>query len=586
MKLALLSLLAFVPSCYSLPWTASKSLDVKRADSCENTPTSRHCWGQYNVDTNYYTTIPDTGKTVEVWLSVQEGTCNQDGYKRPCMTFNGTMPGPAIIADWGDDLVIHVTNNLESNGTAIHWHGVRQLNSVEQDGVPGVTQCPIRPGESYTYKFKVTQYGSSWYHSHFSLQYTEGLFGPLIFKGPATANYDEDKGVLFLQDWSHTSTFTDWSAKEKYGITKSLNNLLINGTNTFDCAGSKDPNCVGGGKKFETVFEPGKKYLIRLANVAMDSLFQFNIDGHKLKVIAVDFVPIVPYETDSVLVNVGERYDVIVEANATSGDYWMRGGWLRACQGVANDNPGSITGIVRYNPGSTKVPTTTSTVQPPNICADEPSTKLVPRVKFDVTSIAGTTVEGINVRLTHTALFQWTINGSSLALDWNKPTLKYIFNNASDFPTPYNVVPVERKNPTGDEWAVLVIENTAAALFSNIAHPIHLHGHDFWILAQETGKLWDGSMKSFQMKDAPRRDTALLPARGYLAIAFRLDNPGAWLIHCHIAWHSSQGLALEFVESPNSISVGTAAKTVFDNTCASWGKWSPSSPWPQDDSGI
>lgn len=64
------------------------------------------------------------------------------------MTFNGTVPGPAIIADWGDNLVIHVINNMQDNGTSIHWHGLRQLNSTEYDGVPGVTQCPIAPGES------------------------------------------------------------------------------------------------------------------------------------------------------------------------------------------------------------------------------------------------------------------------------------------------------------------------------------------------------------------------------------------------------------------------------------------------------
>lgn len=64
------------------------------------------------------------------------------------MTFNGTVPGPAIIADWGDNLVIHVTNNMQDNGTSIHWHGLRQQNSTEYDGVPGVTQCPIAPGES------------------------------------------------------------------------------------------------------------------------------------------------------------------------------------------------------------------------------------------------------------------------------------------------------------------------------------------------------------------------------------------------------------------------------------------------------
>jgi FtsP/CotA-like multicopper oxidase with cupredoxin domain len=74
------------------------------------------------------------------------------------MTFNGTIPGPAIIADWGDNLVIHVTNNLEHNGTSIHWHGIRQLGSLEYDGVPGVTQCPIAPGDTLTYKFQASEY--------------------------------------------------------------------------------------------------------------------------------------------------------------------------------------------------------------------------------------------------------------------------------------------------------------------------------------------------------------------------------------------------------------------------------------------
>jgi hypothetical protein len=83
---------------------------------CANSPTSRNCWGKYNTSTNYYLETPDTGRTVEIWLSAEESICNQDGYARPCLTFNGTMPGPAIIANWGDYLVVHVTNNLPSNG--------------------------------------------------------------------------------------------------------------------------------------------------------------------------------------------------------------------------------------------------------------------------------------------------------------------------------------------------------------------------------------------------------------------------------------------------------------------------------------
>ena len=439
-------------SAFAVPYEnsdASQTPSLQPRQSCENTPTSRSCWGQYNIDTNYYTTGPTTGKTVEVWLSAQEGICNQDGYKRACMTFNGTVPGPAIIANWGDDIAIHVTNNLKSNGTSVHWHGIRQVNSTEYDGVPGVTQCPIRPGESLTYRFKASQYGTTWYHSHFGLQYAEGLFGSLVIKGPATSNYDEDLGALFLLDWSHTPVHAAWGGKEAFGITHSLNNLLINGTNTFDCSTVSDPNCVGGGKKFETVFQPGKKYLIRLINSAIDSQFQFSIDGHKLKVIANDFVPIEPYVADSVKVNVGQRYDVIVEANASPGDYWLRGNWVpaTACQGVANDHPYEMTGIVRYNAASTRQPNSTNTIKDPKSCSDEPKESLVPRLKLNVTNMAGVTVENVNVQLTSAAMFQWTINSSSLIVDWNNPSLMHVFNNQSIFPTPYNVVAVDVSNP-------------------------------------------------------------------------------------------------------------------------------------------
>jgi hypothetical protein len=118
---------------------------------------------------------------------------------------------------------------------------------------------------------------------------------------------------------------------------------------------------------------------------------------------------------------------------------------------------------------------------------------------------------------------------------------------------------------------------------SSIAHPMHLHGHDFWILDQGLG-MFNGSTASFNMANPSRRDVTTLPGNGYLAIAFLLDNPGAWLVHCHIAWHASQGLALEFVESQSQIRVDERDRAVFDDICASWKAWEP--VWPQDDSGI
>ncbi|KAK4124430.1 multicopper oxidase [Parathielavia appendiculata] len=549
---------------------------------CENTPTSRHCWGNFSTDTNYYDVTPDTGVTKEFWLSVVEGPCAPDGYQRTCMTFNGTIPGPTIIADWGDEVIIHVTNNMANNGTSIHWHGLRMLNNALNDGVPGVTQCGIAPNENMTYRFRVTQYGSTWYHSHFSLQYAEGLFGGMILRGPTTDDYDEDLGLLFLQDWPHVEAFAGWH-QAKFGRPPPVDNGLINGTNTFDCRGlaPTDPKCVGSGKKFEMVFEAGKKYLIRLVNVAIDGVFQFSIDGHTLKVVAHDLVPVVPYTTDSVEITIGQRYDVIVEANAPRGNYWVRPGWLLGC-GAINKNTDDITGIVRYDPSSTADPESTSTVTPEKVvptCLGEPVGKTVPYLALDVTNIGGGVINEI-LDTTFDSYFKWTINTSSLLLDWADPTMGQIFEGKSLFPTDYNVVGVNASSGTDPEWAVLVIQDMSSL---RLAHPIHMHGHDFWVLAEQEG-IFDGNTTVFNTVNPSRRDVATLPGNGYLAIAFQFDNPGAWLVHCHIAWHASQGLSLEFVESQAQIEVDSVSRAVFDETCASWKNFKP--VWEQDDSGI
>lgn len=104
----------------------------------------------------------------------------------------------ANILKGGDTIKVHVTNKSPVNGTAIHWHGLRQVGTMDADGVPGVTQCPSKPGSIQTYTFKATQYGTTWYHSHFTLQYADGLLGPIIINGPATEDYTEDLGTATL----------------------------------------------------------------------------------------------------------------------------------------------------------------------------------------------------------------------------------------------------------------------------------------------------------------------------------------------------------------------------------------------------
>lgn len=244
--------------------------------------------------------------------------------------------------------------------------------------------------------------------------------------------------MLFLGDWHHKDIFELWLTAQE-GAPPALHSGLINGTNIYNCTSNQDMTCTGTvGQKYETVFEPGQKYRIRLVNVAADGHFQFSIDGHSLTVVATDLVPIVPYQADSVLVSIGQRVDVVVEAleDPDAGEYWLRGGWGTACGNMMN--PKDITGVVRYDAGGTASPTTNSTVVASTSCGDEPYESLVPYLALDVGDITTEADETLSSNIG--SLFTWTINNSSLWVNWSDPTIGQIMRNVSIFPTADNVV--------------------------------------------------------------------------------------------------------------------------------------------------
>lgn len=283
------------------PLTSSNSLDVRQTAPgfcAGNTPTTRNTWCDLSVETDYYNVVPDTGVTREYWLEIVNGTLAPDGIPRNVISFNGTVPGPTIIADWGDTIIVHVTNPLQNNGTTIHFHGIRQNLTNPQDGVPSLTQCPLAPGQSLTYTWRATEYGSSWYHSHFSLQAWEGAYGGILINGPASANYDVDAGILSLSDWTHMTVDSLYSCDNTH-CSPIFDTGLLNGTNTY----GNGTNTTGS--RFSMAVTEGLSYRLRLVNVAVETEFKFSIDGHTLTVISTDLVPIQPYNTDMVAINVG-----------------------------------------------------------------------------------------------------------------------------------------------------------------------------------------------------------------------------------------------------------------------------------------
>lgn len=554
---------------FSLAAAAATGVVTPRSTCSGNTNTTRSEWCDYSLTTDYYTTYPDTGVTREYYFTLEEVTIAPDGFSRTAYSINGSFPGPTITADWGDTVIVHVTNSLTAaqNGTSIHFHGIRQRNTNQMDGVTSVTQCPTAPGSSYTYTWKAEQYGTSWYHSHIGLQAWEGVAGGIVINGPASANYDVDTGVLLLTDWSHKTADELYSSALTNGPPQ-LTNGLINGTNTWNNSGTVV------GHRFNTSFTAGSSYRLRLVNTAIDTYFKFSIDNHTMTVIAADFVPIVSYSTTVLNIamgkskayscraganlcvySAGQRYDVIVQADQESvaSNFWIRAIPQTACSNNANTD--DIRGIAYYG-SSPETPTTTG-YDYADACVDEAVADLVPYVALDAGDSSWSELEQVSLLRQNNA-FLWTMNASSLYLDWADPTLLQVYNNVTSFNTSSNVIQLD----TAGEWAYVIIQ-----ALNGVPHPIHLHGHDFYILAQGTGTYSSSDLGS--LTNPPRRDVATLPGSGYLVIAFKTDNPGVWLMHCHIGWHTSEGLALQFVEQYSAARNLIDAATLNDN-CDAW----------------
>ncbi|KAK2043561.1 multicopper oxidase [Colletotrichum somersetense] len=542
---------------------------VEPRQSC----TGRACWnGNFNLDTDFEILTPPQGKlrTFDFTLSNLSDIA-PDGVHKPAMLINNQFPGPTIEADWGDFIQIHVHNQLQSNGTSFHWHGLHQRNSNDQDGANGVTECPIPPGESRTYSFQLTQYGTSWYHSHFSSQYGNGVVGSIQINGPASADYDIDLGPYPITDWYYETADRLERKGELVvnGGAPPSDNILFNGKNI---------NPLGpGGQYQKTRLTPGKKHRLRLINTSVDNAFTVSMVGHNFTVIATDLVPVKPVVKDSLFMTVGQRYDVIIEANQAVENYWFNatvgGGGL--CGLTKNPYPASV---FFYDGAPDRLPVDKGT-PPANLgCADTTGfTPVLPRTapkdEFDPKKqILDVNLEQPTIG--NDKVFRWTVNGHDIDVQWDKPTLEYVAQGNSSWPTRANIIEI----PEASAWTWWVIQNEFL-----LPHPIHLHGHDFLLLGTGSGQFT--SSADLQFDNPTRRDVAQLPGGGWMVIAFKTDNPGAWLMHCHIAWHVSMGLSVQFLERKDDIAQALDLKALAP-TCDAWRKYYPTAPWPKHDSGL
>lgn len=447
-----------------------------------------------------------------------------------------------------------------------------------------VSQCPIPPGSNFTYRFRADTYGSSWYHAHYSAQYSAGVLGPLVIFGPVHYNFDFDLGPVMLIDWYHEdyeNIVTDVMEPGPVAANRPhANSNLIQGKGYYPCANVTNGAACGNAGLAEFRFTSGKQHKLRLVNAGGELFTTFSIDNHTMTVVANDFVPVQPYNANFVTLGVGQRTDVIVEGTGNAGEAY----WMRSFNGLCGD-PLAPDGraVIFYEDADTlQIPTTTGYIIPNNTrCVNSPLSLTTPVFQIpasdpDVT-ITVTMTHGLNA--SNTTL--WFINDIAYEGDYNAPVLLDSINGVTQFPLERNVYAL------GENTTIrLIFYNTFLS-----GHPMHIHGHDFQVLAEGWGT-WNGSIVN--PSNPQRRDVqqnaggnATNPNLGssYSVFQWRQDNPGVWPFHCHIAWHLSAGMNILLGERLDEVAQMQPPKSVAVN-CKAWDLFTSKNVVDQIDDGM
>ncbi|KAJ9050609.1 hypothetical protein DSO57_1013024 [Entomophthora muscae] len=503
---------------------------------------------------------------------ITEKEISPDKFTIRSIVINGQLPGPPINAIVGDQIIVKVNNKL-TRGFTIHWHGIKQLGNVKMDGVPHITQLPISPGQSYTYDFKADVAGTFWYHAHSGMD-SEQAYGALIVKDTdETWQSIVDFDSVYSYDEERTLLLTEWWHETPEEVRKKLISLPFSGV---DGANSHLINgrCLDSKKGPYTLnVEAGKKYRLRLIGATGLSMFRFRIKGHRFTVIEVEGTLVKPVEVDHIDVNSGERYSVILRANQPINSYV---GSISTPLEEMITNNGVF--VLKYKGAATPTNFTREAISYSRNRFIE--SQLISSKWYD----------------THKSPHYYK---PPLSVD------KEIFisthlasNNGLPVHTMNEVMPTNRSGvlweeiqqgrfkPDGHSYNVtqgqnvqIIIEDLVYSGRSCRVHPWHLHGHSFHVVAhgqgfynpntdqaiidralqsrpspilRDTFSLYTTDMKTesnFQGRETPGDLGPMSngPAKnykpcGWYALRFKADNPGSWLLHCHITHHVIMGM--------------------------------------------
>ncbi|XP_051196568.1 putative laccase-9 [Lolium perenne] len=506
--------------------------------------------------------------------------------EKTILTVNGQFPGPAIYARRGDVVVVNVYNQGHTNIT-LHWHGVNQPRSPWWDGPEYITQCPIQPGNNFTYRIIFSEEeGTLWWHAHTAMDRAT-VHGAIIIRPSHGAAYPFTKPhreiPIILGEW--------WNDD----VGKVMADALATGSDFQP----SDANTINGqpgdllpcssDSTFRLPVKHGETYMLRIINAALTNGFFFAIAGHRLTVVSSDGSYTKPFTTDYIFIESGQTMTVLLKARRrghSNARYYVAVRPLATNPAAVLDNS-TATAILEYINASSAnradFPTLPSindssaaaayTAQLRSLASKEHPAD-VPR-RVDEHMLVTVAVNEISCapneapcKGPHGNRFASSLNNISFEAP-HRDILGAYYRSVvgdvakTDFPdnpplsfnfTADNLPPEIALTARGTRVKFLAYGTVVEVVFQGTtilggdSHPMHLHGFSFYVVGRGIGNFdRHHDPAKYNLVDPPYQNTVSVAKNGWAAIRFRAANPGVWFMHCHFERHMVWGMETVFI---------------------------------------
>ncbi|MBA2613940.1 MAG: multicopper oxidase domain-containing protein [Bacteroidetes bacterium] len=520
-------------------------------------------------------------KTVRYDLYVRDTIVNFTGKEKRAISVNGQIPMPTLTFTEGDTAEIYVHNELNES-TALHWHGLFLPN--KEDGVPYLTQMPIKPHTTHLYKFPIIQHGTHWYHSHYELQEQIGMYGSFIMNKKKTdptfrKGIDDLPAIpIVLSEWTNYNpknvhrmlhNATDWFAIKK-GTTQSYAEAIKHKhfktklKNEWKRMLAMDVSDVyydkflmnGKNESQLSQFKAGDKVRLRISNGGASTYFWLTYAGGKMTVVANDGNDVEPVEVDRLIIAVSETYDVILtipndstayeflatsEDRISSSSLYIGNGIKQLTSPLPKlkyfEGMKMMNGMMKMNGDLDEMGMHMSlnqmdmnVVMYPEITGNAmPSMDNMKDMKMGEDQYNSNQLSDI-VTLNYAMLKSPT----ETALTKDAPIKEFHFELTGNM----NRYVWSLDNKVVSESDKILIkkgENVRIILYngSMMRHPMHLHGHDFRVLNGQGNK-------------APLKNIIDIMPMETDTLEFNANVDGDWFFHCHILYHMMSGMGRVF----------------------------------------